>query len=266
MQLETYIVNAFTENLAEGNPAGVVFCNDDLSDELLLKLAIDIGKSETAFIRKITDDSYAIRWFSPRKEMPLCGHATLAAAKAVFEKASQNELTFISPFDELKVMENGAGKISMKFPLDTYRLIDVEEAYHRFFPGAEFDECIMGIRTKKVVLVLNGTIELESIVPDYDMMADMRGIFENGIGLTKKSKIYDFESRYFNPWAGVNEDPITGSVHTVLARYWEERLGKKRMVARQASFRPGTLELENESEFVNISGKARIVLRGLMEI
>lgn len=266
MNLDVFIVNAFSEKIAEGNPAGVVIYEAGLSDEILQSIAIDIGKSETAFVNKLSENRYGIRWFSPKKEMPICGHATLAAAKVVFDTNQGDKISFESSADLLMTEKKADGTISMDFPLDNYKKIAVDEVYFKFFPGISIEECIIGTKTRKVILRIDEHDNLESIKPEYEKMQNSIGIYTSGIGITKKSKIYDFESRYFNPWAGVNEDPITGSVHTVLSRYWGEVLNKDTMVARQSSYRPGILGLRNKDDRVYISGKSKIVICGKLQL
>lgn len=264
MKSNVFIVNAFSKNLAEGNPAGVVLCNEYYPDTILQKIAIDIGKSETAFIIKQDEGTYSIKWFSPKKEMPICGHATLAAAAVVFEMEHIRRISFKSACDLLVVDKEIDGSISMDFPLDNYCKIPIDDMYLKFFPGISIEECIIGIKTKKVVLRINENSDLEMIKPEYDCMLRNTGVYDNGIGITKKSQDYDFESRYFNPWAGVNEDPITGSVHTVLSKYWGEILKKDKMTARQSSYRPGIIGLRNQKDRVYISGKGKIVICGTL--
>ena len=263
MKLEAYIVNSFTEELASGNPAGVVLYDDEEpADELFLKLAIDMGKSETAFVRATGGGAYSIRWFSPRREMPLCGHATLAAAAVVFGKTGASSVVFSTAAGAVPVERRPDGSISMRFPLDGYDRAGIDPAYHRFFPGLVIDECIIGRKTGKVALIAPGHVELAAIEPDFRTMRASRGVFDKGIGISKASGAYDFESRYFNPWAGVDEDPVTGSVHTVLAGYWGDRLGKRKLLAWQSSYRPGALDLELDGGSVRIAGQARIVFSG----
>jgi len=262
MRLEAFIVNAFAEELAEGNPAGVVISGKPLSDDDMKKIAFGIGKSETAFlIGKYP--KHSIRWFSSVREMPLCGHATLAASKVLFEKdESLKEINFSYASGEICVSRDECGGIGMVFPLDGYDRIKPEQAYLDFFAIDRVLDCIQGKATKKVVLVLEKSADLRAVKPDYGRMLRFNGEGRNGIGITKLSEKYDFETRYFNPWAGVNEDPVTGSVHTVLANYWKNNLGKNILRAYQDSQRPGLLRLNVLGDKVEITGKARIFLRG----
>ena len=264
MKLEIYIVNAFTEEIACGNPAGVVLLQEDLPQDLMQKIAFDINKSETAFIKRTGHSEFFIRWFAPLTEVPLCGHATLGASKVIFHNHPDlGEIKFVYKDGTITVHQDPNGNITMLFPLDEYKVIDIAPEFYEFFNLREITACIQGVNTKKVILVLDEEVDLKSIKPDYRRMKESKGKSDHGIGVTKSSKQYDFESRYFNPWYDVDEDPVTGSVHTVLANYWGRQLGKKSMTAYQNSQRPGELILSiKDGNKVEIKGKARIFIEG----
>jgi PhzF family phenazine biosynthesis protein len=268
MKLETYIVNAFTEEIACGNPAGVVLLQDDLPQDLMQRIAFDINKSETAFVRQTSHSEFSIRWFAPLTEVPICGHATLGASKVVFNNRSDlSEIKFVYKNGTITANQDEEGNIAMLFPLDEYEVIDAASEFYEFFNLQEIKACIQGINTKKVILILDEEVELRNIKPDYQRMKGSKGKCGHGIGITKLSNQYDFESRYFNPWYGVHEDPVTGSVHTVLANYWSRQLSKKTMTAYQNSQRPGKLILSiKDGGKVEIKGKARIFIQGYIEI
>lgn len=265
MNIETYIVNAFTEEIAQGNQAGVVLAHAELTEKAMQQIAFDIGKPETAFVQKKQGSEYAIRWFSPLKEMPLCGHATLAAAKILSERGGNGEMRFHYSGGEITVSANEEGYIGMAFPKDRYDEIAFNPVLEDFFHLHEKDciACIRGRNTRKVAVILNKEIQLERISPDFARMRSHTGFCHNGIGISRLSQCYDFETRYFNPWAGVDEDNVTGSVHTMLATYWGTELGKEELTGYQASPRPGILRLKiTDDDKVIIKGKARIVLSG----
>lgn len=117
-----------------------------------------------------------------------------------------------------------------------------------------------------MILAAGAGFDLASLRPDFRRMRTRRGAWESGVAVTKPSAAFDFESRYFNPWAGVDEDPVTGSVHTVLAGYWRDRLGRSELTGRQASHRPGTIQMRIDGETVELAGKARIVFEGTVEV
>jgi PhzF family phenazine biosynthesis protein len=268
MKLETYIVNAFTEEIASGNPAGVVLLQEDLPQELMQRIAFDINKSETAFVKRTGHSEFSIRWFAPLTEVPICGHATLGASKVIFHTHPDlSEIRFAYKDGTITVNQDEDGNIAMLFPLDEYKVIDIAPEFYDFFNLREIKTCIQGVNTRKVILILDKGVNLQSIKPDYRRMKESKGKSDHGIGITKLSARYDFESRYFNPWYGVDEDPVTGSVHTVLANYWNKQLNKKVMTAYQNSQRPGelTLSIKNGNK-VEIKGKARIFVKGHIEV
>jgi PhzF family phenazine biosynthesis protein len=268
MKLETYIVNAFTEDIACGNPAGVVLLQEDLPQSLMQRIAFDINKSETAFVRQTGHSEFSIRWFAPLTEVPICGHATLGASKVIFHNHPDlSKIKFIYKDGTITVNRDDMGNIAMLFPLDEYKIIDIDPEFYEFFKLREIKTCIQGVNTRKVILVLDERINLRNVKPDYQKMKASKGKSDYGIGITKPSKQYDFESRYFNPWYGVDEDPVTGSVHTVLANYWGGQLSKKSMTVYQNSQRPGEmiLSIRDEGE-VEIKGKARIFIKGQIDI
>jgi PhzF family phenazine biosynthesis protein len=270
MRLRTWIVDAFAEGFGQGNPAGVVLLEEaalGLGEEGFLRMARELGHSETAFV-SVDGGPTSIRWFSPVKEMPICGHATMAAAAVLFGLEPDLEnLDFRYSAGVLSVRKGREGRLEMTFPLDGYQQADLDPSLLPILgltSGAVID-CIRGLSTGKVILVLRPDTDLGAITPDFPALRASRGIHTLGIGLTKRGQEHDCESRYFNPWAGVDEDPVTGSVHLVLARYWGEVLGKPRLLALQASQRPGLLELTVKGDRVVIGGKARIALRGEMD-
>lgn len=268
MTVQAFIVNAFADDFARGNPAGVILYDTPLSEEKMQRIAFDINKSETAFVGRAPEaNDYVIRWFSPSREVPLCGHATLASSRVLWEMKSFDAITFHYAAGSLKVQRRGEGFV-MSFPLDEYQEIELDPLYQSFFPGIDLRACIYGKRTKKVALRVDDSLDLRTFEPNFDLMRKSIGIFSNGIAITRRSEEFDFESRYFNPWFGVDEDPVTGSVHTMLAHYWGDILDKDSMVAHQASPRPGELilMLHRDQSIVEIGGRAKIVMRGSMEV
>lgn len=268
MEIEAYIVNAFAEEIAHGNQAGVVFVEKELSTRTMQEIAFDIGKSETAFIKKY-DNQYFIRWFSPLKEMPLCGHATLAAAKVLAKKYNVRDMLFNYNGGKITISMDATDCIGMVFPKDDYKEIGFNPIYEDFFHIQESNciSCIQGITTRKVVIILDKNVAIEDINPNFLLMKDYIGFCNQGIGISRLSNQYDFETRYFNPWAGVNEDYVTGSIHTVLANYWGSVLGKSELIGYQNSPRPGIIRMEIiENEKILIKGKAKIIFLGTLSL
>src|SRR5476649_1744004 len=116
--MRSYIVDSFTKEAFKGNPAGVCFPEHPLPDEQMLKIAQEFGLSETAFVRP-TDEAgiYDIRYFSPKQEIPLCGHATLASAKVIFQNTGENEIHFITVENLELLIKRRNDEIVMEFPV-----------------------------------------------------------------------------------------------------------------------------------------------------
>ncbi|MFZ5354232.1 MAG: PhzF family phenazine biosynthesis protein [Bacillota bacterium] len=268
MEFGTYIVDAFSGEPFKGNPAAVCILEEELSDDEMQKIAMELCLSETAFVVAAVDGSYKIRWFAPKTEIGLCGHATLAASKVLFDVhgVSSSKIIFESASGTLTAEKSG-NMIRLDFPIDKPLKAegygDVKEA----LGVKNCKEIILGEKTRKLVMIVDTEQDIYELQPDYGTLSSMKADFK-GIGVTAKgSGEVDFVSRYFNPWAGVNEDPVTGSVHTVLASYWSERLGKNLLKAYQASPRGGYIDIAiGVNDRVALSGEAVIVLRGSISI
>ncbi len=262
--MRTYIVDAFTKEPFKGNPAGVCFPKKGLSEEKMLKIAQEFGLSETAFVQETNKaGTYTIRYFSPKKEIPLCGHATLASAKVIFKNTSENEIHFITATDVDLFIKKRGEEIVMEFPVyDTTAATALPAMLHAL-GLTEVTNTVYSPKNKIIMLEISDANLLAALRPDYNaLISSYSGI--NGVLVTASSgdAEYDFHYRYFWPWAGTNEDPVTGGVQTFLAKYWGEKLGKKIMKAYQSSARTGYMSLELQPEKVLIISQAVIVLEG----
>lgn len=273
---EIFLVDAFTEEAFRGNPAMVCILNKAIMEEQMQKMAFEFNLSETAFVlpqgtNREKDNEYAIRWFTPQKEVSLCGHATLAASYVLFNhrEISSDEIVYSSQSGILKARKDACG-ISLDFPLDEpvqalpcqYR--DIQEA----MGISSYENVFLGKKTKKLVFHLKEQKEVVNVCPRYEELKKLEVEEIKGVGITAAcNEKYHFISRYFNPWAGVNEDPVTGSVHTLLASYWSNILGTKELKAYQASHRGGELTLRiKENDRLEIIGKAKIIFIGELNI
>jgi PhzF family phenazine biosynthesis protein len=269
-KIETYIVDSFTDKPFKGNPAGVCILTSELSDNEMQLIAKELGLSETAFINKLIEENkYSIRYFSPKMEIPLCGHATLAASKVIFEKNEKSsKINFINiqkldlsiqKIGEDIVMEFPVyGTIPQDTPKELLNALGIEK-----INNSEYNE-----ETKILLLEIEESEILRNLTPDFEKLKTSHNSI-NGVLITALSdKLnYDFESRYFWPWSGTNEDPVTGGTHTFLAKYWGKRLNKTKMNSFQCSERTGFMELEliNDNK-LTIKSKAQIVLKGEVRI
>ena len=262
--MKTYIVDSFTAQPFKGNPAGVCFPEFEISEEKMLQVAQELGLSETAFIRPTSQPNiYAIRYFSPKKEIPLCGHATLASAKVLFIGTGADEIHFITiAHIDLLIKRNGEG-ITMQFPVYDTVAADVPSAMLAALGLTSVKTVAYSPKNKIILLEIESTEILAGLKPDFaTLLKSYDGI--NGVLVTAPGddNIYDYHYRYFWPWAGTNEDPVTGGVQTFLAKYWSERLNKTVMKAFQSSARTGQMDIELLDDKVLVTGIAMIIFEG----
>lgn len=269
-EIETYIVDSFTNEPFKGNPAGVCMLMDPLTDNEMLAIAKELGLSETAFLKKSTDQhKYTIRYFSPKMEIPLCGHATLAASKVLFNrdpKINHVHFTTIQSLDLL--IEKDSEMIKMEFPIYETHPADAPLELINSLGLKTITNSEYNAETKILLLEIENSQVLEDLTPDFEKLYRSHDSI-NGVLVTAPSRRedFDFESRYFWPWSGTNEDPVTGATHTFLTKYWSDRLHKTKMKSFQCSERTGFMEVEliNEHKLI-IKSTARIVLAGKLSI
>jgi PhzF family phenazine biosynthesis protein len=262
--MKTYIVDSFTNEFFKGNPAGVCFPEQKLSDYKMQQIAYELGLSETAFLVPAgKTDSYAIRYFSPKKEIPLCGHATLASAKVLFKDTGADKIHFIT-IESLDVVVTKQGEeITLEFPVYDTEPALVSPAMLKALGLAAVNNTVFSPHNKIIMLEISSAEVLENLNPDFNaLIPSHHGI--NGVLVTAPAANngYDYHYRYFWPWAGTNEDPVTGAVQTFLAKYWSVKLKKKRMKAFQSSSRTGYMEVALQRDKVLLTSRAVIVLEG----
>lgn len=268
--IETYIVDSFTNKPFKGNPAGVCLLNQTLSDEQMNTIAKELGLSETAFITQIKNqDKYSIRYFSPVMEIPLCGHATLAASKVLFEIDPKINTIHFENIQNLDLMIRKCGvKIEMEFPIYETALQNVPDELLKALGIETIVNSVFNKETKILLLEIESSQQLENLSPDFEKLKRSHDSI-NGVLITAPSyrTNFDFESRYFWPWSGTNEDPVTGGTHTFLAKYWSNRLNKKKMNSFQCSKRTGFMEVEliSASKLL-IKSEAQIVFKGELRL
>ncbi|MBL7699018.1 MAG: PhzF family phenazine biosynthesis protein [Chitinophagaceae bacterium] len=257
MKLKIYQLDAFTNKLFSGNPAAVCPLEKWLPDEKLQAIAAENNLAETAFYVK-QNDQYEIRWFTPAVEVDLCGHATLASAKVLydFENYNKKEVIFFSPRSGiLKVTRNGE-MYTLDFPADKYERVELSAQIIACFDSQPL-EAYKG--KTDLMLVFNTEEEIKKIIPDLNAMMKLK---VRGIIITSPGTESDFVSRFFAPQSGVNEDPVTGSAHTTLTPYWAQKTGKSELTAIQLSARKGFLTCAHLGDRVKISGQGVTYLQG----
>ncbi len=264
--INIYTVDSFTNELFKGNPAGVCLLKKPLTEKHMLSIAKELGFSETAFIFPLNGThKYSIRYFSPKMEIPLCGHATLASSKVLFHKHQDVTKIHFVTIENLDL-----------FILRKDNLIEMEFPVYETEPASASTELLSSLGIKRIVnceynqetnillLEIDDCYLLRNLQPDFQALLHTHDSI-NGVLVTALSNetVYDFESRYFWPWSGTNEDPVTGGTHTFLTKYWSQRLNKKKMQSFQCSERTGFMEVELISnDKLAIRGTAKIALEG----
>ena len=259
-KMKYYVVDAFTDEVFKGNPAGVCLPDQELDAEMMQNIATENNLSETAFVFP-AGSGYNLRWFSPETEIDLCGHATLASAFVLrrFVDTGADRIDFFTKSGSLSV-EYQDGLYELDFPSRPPARIE-NIPVHAEAVGCAIMEAH---NSRDLLLLVESEAAVKTLVPNYEKI---RSFTDNlGIIVTAKGDEADFVSRFFVPAAGIPEDPVTGSAHCTLIPFWAERLGKETMTARQLSARGGTLYCRDCGERVKIAGHAVLYLEGVINI
>lgn len=263
-----YIVDSFTDSPFRGNPAGVCLVEQTLSDEQMLLVAAELNLSETAFVGAAhSDGAFPIRFFSPKQEIPLCGHATLASAKVLMETKEVPAVSFLNVQGLELTTRKSAGAIEMTLPAYTLRPAEAPPALLAALGITSCEHIAFNRETGILMLEIADVQQLAALEPDFAALHRSHDSIQ-GVLVTAASGDdgYDFHSRYFWPWSGSDEDPVTGGTHTFLTGYWAARLGKTKLRSFQASKRGGSMEVELDDDRILIRGQAVIVLEGRMPL
>lgn len=260
MTIPIYVVNAFSYGPFTGNPAAVCPLEDWITDDLMQSIAAQNNLSETVFFVK-ENQNYSIRWFTPTVEVPLCGHATLAAAYVIFNELNyqKNEIRFQSKSGTLKVIKE-KDIIELNFPSEKHTEVPITKAL-----AQDLNLKVIAAVLGRVFLLLEVETEAEVIQANPDMQL-LKKLDVAGVIITAKGNTVDFVSRVFAPQSGIDEDPVTGSAHCLLIPYWAQKLNKYNLSAKQLSKRGGILHCNYAGSRVLIGGKAELFSKGLIQI
>ncbi|WP_420237512.1 PhzF family phenazine biosynthesis protein [Telmatobacter bradus] len=262
MKIPLYQVDAFTTKLFRGNPAAVMLLDSCLPDATLLAIAAENNLSETAFLMQLDEINYLLRWFTPRTEVPLCGHATLASAAVVMERLEpqRREVRFQTLSGILTVKRCGDG-YAMDFPAPGVGQVSLPDGVREAL-GTEVLE--VWRNASYLLVLLKDAATVRALKPDFAGVAklDPHGVIVTAAG----EDGYDCVSRFFAPNYGVPEDPVTGSAHCVLTPFWAARLGRKGLRAYQASARGGEILCTLQGDRVELAGSCVFYLEGAVEV
>ncbi|MBO6752190.1 MULTISPECIES: PhzF family phenazine biosynthesis protein [Spongiibacter] len=255
-----YIVDAFVCGPFTGNPAAVCLISGKESAQWMQRVAAEMNLSETAFIWHLQGNEWVLRWFTPRCEVDLCGHATLAAAHTLWQRGSDHDsIEFHTRSGVLTAKRDGQG-IKLDFPADRPEPLSPEAA-------ASVQQLVkdkaqwLGRGRDDALVVFTSAEEVRQFQPDF---AQIQALPYRGLLITARGdeEGLDVVSRFFAPTLGIPEDPVTGAAHCLLAPYWCERLGCKTLRGLQASPRTGLVEMALSGQRVTLRGAANTVLVG----
>ncbi len=254
-----FVVHSFTDRVFAGNPAGVCPLEEWIDDASMQEIAAENRLSETAFFVR-AGDSYHLRWFTPKSEVDLCGHATLASAFVLFDHLGHegDTITFNTLSGELSVWKDGESLV-MDFPSRPAQEVETP------------DDLVAGLRSdvervlksRDYMAVFENERQVRDLKPDF---SELEKLDCTGIIATAPGEEVDFVSRFFAPREGIPEDPVTGSAHCTLTPYWAGLLGRNELVARQVSSRGGDLRCKLVDDRVLIAGRAALYSRGFLAL
>lgn len=258
--IKYYVVDAFSEKPFHGNPAGVCLLEEWIDDSVMQQIAFEDNLAETAFLVK-RHEYYDLRWFTPKVEIDLCGHATLESAFTL--------MNYVDPSMEHVDFHTKSGPLSVTKTGDIYMMNFPSRKAVPCIKPKELEEAL-GVKvqatfqSRDLLVLLEKESEVADLRPNLSLLKEIKDCF--AVIVTAKSSNCDFVSRFFAPNAGIDEDPVTGSSHCTLIPFWSEKLHKQNMIARQLSPRGGTLICKDCGDRVSIGGKAVCYLSGNINI
>jgi PhzF family phenazine biosynthesis protein len=241
--MRLFTVDTFTNKPFSGNPAGVCLLEYPLEDEKMQQLASELNYSETAFVLlNQSENVFELRWFTPTQEVDICGHATLASTKILYEYnyASENKSIIFNTKSGKLTTYLSNGKIEMNFPVQNIQETQVDDIILSFL---SHEPLFVGIDKHWCLIELQHENMLSALKPNFELLKKHhQKIFI--LTAHSPSGEYDFVSRCLAPSIGIDEDPVTGSAHCYLAPYWAAKLKKNRLIGHQISRRQGKVVCE----------------------
>ncbi|RJS61354.1 PhzF family phenazine biosynthesis protein [Bacillus sp. PK3_68] len=259
MKNQFYLINAFTKEAFKGNPAAIVFLREERAEQWMKLLAKELNQPITTFITKGDSDTYQLRWFTPAKEIDLCGHGTLGAAHILWSEgfSSPDEVITFDTKSGLLQTERLEQQISLRFPIKESAYVEAIAQLQRTinFPIKE-----AAWAEDRYILELESQDMVHNTIPNIEAVKELEG---SGLIITSRgADTYDFVSRYFAPKIGIDEDYVTGSAHCALASYWRSRLNQEKFIAYQDSKRGGEITLTIQGDTVELSGDCITMIKG----
>jgi predicted PhzF superfamily epimerase YddE/YHI9 len=257
-------VDAFTDRRFAGNPAAVCVLSEPADDRWMQDVAAEMNLSETAFARRLDRTKFSLRWFTPRSEVDLCGHATLATSHILWEEGHlrPDEPALFETRSGLLTARPGPAGIELDFPSEPVaREVDDPRELAELNSALGAPVRFAGRNRFDLLVELDDADLVRGLRPDIRRLEQfpVRGVIVTG---RSRSAECDFVSRFFAPLVGIDEDPVCGSAHCCLGPYWAEKLGRSDLVAHQVSCRGGVVNVRVRGSRVVLIGRAVTVLRG----
>lgn len=266
--MKIYYVDSFTDQPFKGNPAAVVIQDKILTDNLMQNIASEIGFSETAFLYKSKDNNYTLRWFSPTTEVGLCGHATLATAK-IFFTYIQPEITsidFLTQYGKISCYQEGKD-FRMDFPKDKLDKVEIHDKIKDFFAFPIKSSIFYSKTNKYITVFIDDSENLASLEINSEGLMNLNSVVPQIRGLIISNQNKGIvQIRFFDPWEGIAEDPVTGSAALVISELWFDLLCKDYLELHQLSKRGGKMFIKKKEQSISIIGTAKIILEGELKV
>lgn len=263
MRCQIIQVDSFAHEPFAGNPAAVCIVPDVMDELWMQNVAAEMNLSETAFVRQMDETDFAIRWFTPTVEVPLCGHATLASAHVLWEEGMVmlSEAVTFYPKQGTLIARREEDWICLEFPAIPVEEVSVPDGLIEALGQSPKSVHKSTAIFEEYLVEMDSARTVRSVQPDFAKLR-ASGISACVVTAQDETGTFDIVSRFFGPGVGVDEDPVTGVAHCALGPYWADRLGKREFVAHQASKRSGTLRVRVHGDRVDLLGQAITVLRG----
>ena len=250
MTIPYFQIDSFASEVFKGNPAGVCIVEHWPDDDTMQKIAMENNLSETAFVLG-NHNPFQIRWFTPKIEVDLCGHATLASAHVLFHHLNfEGDTIEFESRSGLLTVTNSDKILTLNFPADKLVKVHTPKEINEAF-GVSPAETYKG--KTDYLCVFNNEDQVRQLTPDFRKLATIEA---RGIMVTSLGKEFDFVTRFFAPQVGIDEDPVTGSAFTSLTVYWADQLKKESFIAAQISERLGIVHCKLINDRVQIGGHA----------
>lgn len=266
--MKIYYVDSFTNEPFKGNPAAVVVADKHVSASLMQSIAQEIGFSETAFLQSTDSDGYSLRWFTPTTEVSLCGHATLATAKIFFAYLHPQKavVDFQTKYGGISCSHDDK-YIKMKMQGDKLHRMEINRQISHFFAFPLRKDIFFSEFNNYLTIIIDDEVDLKQLKINPAEIMKLDSVVPEIRGLilsNQKEEIVNL--RFFDPWEGIDEDPVTGSAALVVAEYWFKHLNRDNLEMEQLSQRGGKMFVKKSKTGLTIMGKAIIILEGTLMV